>query len=63
MESSEPAEPRLKYGLLAPSEDHEPVKPGVKGKFIRSGKVKDIYDLDADHLLFKFSDRVSAFPR
>lgn len=32
-----------------------------KGKFIRSGKVKDIYDLDPDHLLFKFTDRVSAF--
>ena len=33
----------------------------LKGKFIRSGKVKDIYDLDADHLLFQFTDRVSAF--
>ena len=31
------------------------------GRFIRSGKVKDIYDLDADHLLFHFTDRVSAF--
>jgi phosphoribosylaminoimidazole-succinocarboxamide synthase len=37
------------------------VKPEAKGKFIRSGKVKDIYDLDSDHLLFKFTDRVSAF--
>jgi phosphoribosylaminoimidazole-succinocarboxamide synthase len=32
-----------------------------RGKFIRSGKVKDIYELDADHLLFYFTDRVSAF--
>lgn len=32
-----------------------------KGRFIRSGKVKDIYELDAEHLLFKFTDRVSAF--
>lgn len=31
------------------------------GAFIRSGKVKDIYRYDDDHLLFKFSDRVSAF--
>jgi phosphoribosylaminoimidazole-succinocarboxamide synthase len=31
------------------------------GRFVRSGKVKDIYDLDADHLLFHFTDRVSAF--
>jgi len=37
------------------------MKTGTKGKFIRSGKVKDIYDLDADHLLFEFTDRVSAF--
>jgi len=37
------------------------VKTSAKGKFIRSGKVKDIYDLDADHLLFHFTDRVSAF--
>lgn len=34
---------------------------GLKGKFIRSGKVKDIYEFDADHLLFQFTDRVSAF--
>lgn len=33
----------------------------LPGKFIRSGKVKDIYDLDAEHLLFHFTDRVSAF--
>ncbi|MDA4122590.1 MAG: phosphoribosylaminoimidazolesuccinocarboxamide synthase [Thaumarchaeota archaeon] len=32
-----------------------------KGVFLRSGKVKDIYELDSDHLLFHFSDRVSAF--
>jgi phosphoribosylaminoimidazole-succinocarboxamide synthase len=32
-----------------------------RGKFIRSGKVKDIYELDVDHLLFYFTDRVSAF--
>jgi len=30
-------------------------------KFIASGKVKDLYSLDNDTLLFKFSDRVSAF--
>lgn len=31
------------------------------GRFLRSGKVKDIYDLDDGHLLFHFTDRVSAF--
>ncbi len=31
------------------------------GKFVRSGKVKDIYELDEDHILFHFTDRVSAF--
>jgi phosphoribosylaminoimidazole-succinocarboxamide synthase len=31
------------------------------GKFLRSGKVKDIYELDPHHLLFHFTDRVSAF--
>ena len=35
------------------------VKP--PGRFVRSGKVKDIYELDQDHLLFHFTDRVSAF--
>ena len=30
-------------------------------KFLTSGKVKDIYEFDEGHLLFKFSDRVSAF--
>jgi phosphoribosylaminoimidazole-succinocarboxamide synthase len=30
-------------------------------KFIRSGKVKDIYELDDGNLLFHFSNRVSAF--
>jgi phosphoribosylaminoimidazole-succinocarboxamide synthase len=32
-----------------------------RGRFLRSGKVKDIYEVDADHLLFHFTDRVSAF--
>lgn len=32
-----------------------------RGTFIRSGKVKDIYEVDEDHLLFYFTDRVSAF--
>ncbi len=31
------------------------------GKFMRSGKVKDIYEVDDGHLLFHFTDRVSAF--
>lgn len=31
------------------------------GRFVRSGKVKDIYELDESHLLFHFTDRVSAF--
>lgn len=30
-------------------------------RLLRSGKVKDIYELDESRLLFKFSDRVSAF--
>jgi phosphoribosylaminoimidazole-succinocarboxamide synthase len=30
-------------------------------KFLTSGKVKDIYDVDEDTILFKFSDRVSAY--
>ncbi len=30
-------------------------------KFLTSGKVKDIYDVDGDTILFKFSDRVSAY--
>lgn len=30
-------------------------------KFIGSGKVKDVYDLEDETLLFKFSDRVSAY--
>ncbi|HSB50678.1 MAG TPA: phosphoribosylaminoimidazolesuccinocarboxamide synthase [Nitrosopumilaceae archaeon] len=30
-------------------------------KFLGSGKVKDIYDLDDGTILFKFSDRVSAY--
>lgn len=45
---------------------YEPVARGsvtmeTGAKFIRSGKVKDIYELDGEHLLFKFTDRVSAF--
>jgi phosphoribosylaminoimidazole-succinocarboxamide synthase len=31
------------------------------GKFLRSGKVKDIYQLDDGDLLFHFTDRVSAY--
>ena len=30
-------------------------------KFLTSGKVKDLYDVDDDTILFKFSNRVSAF--
>ena len=30
-------------------------------KFLTRGKVKDLYDVDVDTILFKFSDRVSAF--
>jgi len=30
-------------------------------KFLRSGKVKDIYEVDDENLLFHFTDRVSAF--
>ena len=30
-------------------------------KFLGSGKVKDIYDIGNDRLLFRFSDRISAF--
>lgn len=30
-------------------------------RFLRSGKVKDIYEVDEDHVLFHFTDRVSAF--
>ena len=30
-------------------------------KFLGSGKVKDIYELDGGHLLFRFSERVSAY--
>jgi len=30
-------------------------------KFLTSGKVKDLYDYDEDTLVFKFSDRVSAY--
>ncbi len=30
-------------------------------KFLTSGKVKDIYAVDEETILFKFSDRVSAY--
>ena len=30
-------------------------------KFLTSGKVKDVYDLEDGNLQFKFSDRVSAY--
>ena len=30
-------------------------------KFLTSGKVKDLFDIDDETILFKFSDRVSAF--
>ena len=30
-------------------------------KFLTSGKVKDLYDLGNDTMVFKFSDRVSAY--
>jgi len=30
-------------------------------KFLRRGKVRDIYEVDADHLLFVATDRISAF--
>ena len=30
-------------------------------KFLTSGKVKDVYEIDSTNLLFKFSDRVSAY--
>jgi phosphoribosylaminoimidazole-succinocarboxamide synthase len=30
-------------------------------KFVHSGKVKDVYELDKKNLLFHFTDRVSAY--
>ena len=30
-------------------------------KFLTSGKVKDVFDLDDGNILFKFSNRVSAY--
>ena len=30
-------------------------------KFLASGKVKDVFDLDDGNILFKFSNRVSAY--
>lgn len=38
-----------------------PCKVGKSLKFVGSGKVKDVYDLEDGNLLFKFSDRVSAY--
>ncbi|MEE9586343.1 MAG: phosphoribosylaminoimidazolesuccinocarboxamide synthase [Nitrososphaerales archaeon] len=32
-----------------------------KGRLVRRGKVKDVYEVDEDSLLFHFTDRVSAF--
>jgi phosphoribosylaminoimidazole-succinocarboxamide synthase len=50
----------LKYEGLAPTEKVA-MTTEAKPRFIRSGKVKDIYEFDSDHLLFRFTDRVSAF--
>jgi phosphoribosylaminoimidazole-succinocarboxamide synthase len=33
----------------------------LPGRFVRSGKVKDIYDLDDGNLAFHFTDRLSAY--
>ena len=33
----------------------------LAGAFVRSGKVRDLYELDADRLLLVASDRLSAF--
>ena len=30
-------------------------------KFLTSGKVKDVFEIDDENLLFKFSNRVSAY--
>lgn len=30
-------------------------------RLLKKGKVKDIYEIDADHLLFEFTNRISAF--
>lgn len=38
-----------------------PQQNSVALKFVGSGKVKDVYDLEDGNLLFKFSDRVSAY--
>jgi phosphoribosylaminoimidazole-succinocarboxamide synthase len=35
--------------------------PMAELKFLRSGKVRDIYEVDAEHLLIVASDRISAF--
>lgn len=36
-------------------------EPGLDLKHLASGKVRDIYEVDADHLLFVTSDRISAY--
>ena len=42
-------------------QDERGLEMNTTGTFLRSGKVKDIYELDPEHLLFQYSDRVSAF--
>lgn len=37
------------------------IHDGIKPRFLNSGKVKDVYDMGDDTLMFRFSDRVSAF--
>ncbi|MXX21214.1 MAG: phosphoribosylaminoimidazolesuccinocarboxamide synthase [Cenarchaeum sp. SB0665_bin_23] len=37
------------------------IHDGNKPRFLNSGKVKDVYDMGDDTLMFRFSDRVSAF--
>lgn len=38
-----------------------PASPITELKFLRRGKVRDIYEVDAEHLLIVASDRISAF--
>ena len=40
-------------GLSTPDE--------LGGKFLKSGKVKDIYEMEGDTIMFHFTDRVSAY--
>ena len=37
--------------------------PGLPLPLVRRGKVREVYQLDADHLLLVASDRISAFDR